>query len=69
MERAGRWISSNHAGGVIMVEASKQVFAPTNRGHTARLRNPLRILDGVPSPAAGRVRRQNRPIISQLQNR
>lgn len=62
MERAGRWMSSHYAGGVIMVEASKQVFAPTKRGHAARMRNPLRILDGVPSPATGRVRRQKRPL-------
>ncbi len=68
VERAGRWMSSHYAGGVIMVEASKQVFAPTKRGHAARMRNPLRILDGVPSPATGRVRRQKGPSISQMQN-
>jgi SAM-dependent methyltransferase len=53
-ERVGRkapWL----AGGVLMVEASKQVYAPTRGGLGAVVRKPLSVLDGVrkgtPEPA------------------
>ena len=36
------------AGGVLMVEASKQVYAPTRGGLGAMVRRPLRALDGMP---------------------
>lgn len=52
-ERIGRklpWLS----GGVLLVEASKQVYAPTRGGIGAVVRRPLRVLEGmgqpVPSP-------------------
>lgn len=35
------------AGGVLMVEASKQVYAPTRGGLPAAVRRPLRVLEGV----------------------
>ena len=35
------------AGGVLMVEASKQVYAPTRGGLGAVVRRPLRVLEGV----------------------
>ncbi|MDP1575592.1 MAG: hypothetical protein Q8L76_02350, partial [Cypionkella sp.] len=35
------------AGGVLMVEASKQVYAPTRGGLGAAVRKPLRVLEGV----------------------
>ena len=44
--RAAPWL----AGGVLMVEASKQVYAPTRGGLAAKVRRPLRALDGIPSP-------------------
>jgi len=48
--RALPWL----AGGVLMVEASKQVYAPTRGGLGAVVRRPLRVLEGVgaavPSP-------------------
>ncbi len=59
VERMGRKLSNYYAGGVIMVEASKQTFAPTRPGLAARVRRPLRILDPVPH-VAGR-----NPIPSQ----
>ncbi|MFE3838559.1 methyltransferase domain-containing protein [Pseudogemmobacter sonorensis] len=51
-ERLGRrlpWLS----GGVLMVEASKQVYAPTRGGLRAAVRRPLRVLEGVGVPAPG----------------
>ena len=46
------------AGGVLMVEASKQAYAPTRGGLGAAVRSPLRVLEGVgkgnPEPALNR---------------
>jgi hypothetical protein len=58
-ERVGRrlpWLS----GGVLMVEASKQAYAPTQGGLFAVVRKPLKVLYGVrgapaPKPALGRA--------------
>jgi len=57
MEKMGRKLSNYYAGGVILVEASKQVYAPTRPGLVERVRRPMRILDGVatPVPSSGRV--------------
>jgi SAM-dependent methyltransferase len=45
-------------GGVLMVEVSKQVYAPTRGGLGAAVRRPLRVLEGVgkgaPEPAMNR---------------
>ena len=38
------------AGGVLMVEASKQVYAPTRGGLGAVVRRPLKVLEGVRQP-------------------
>ena len=43
--RVGPWL----AGGVLMVEASKQVYAPTQGGLRAAVKKPLRVLEGVGS--------------------
>lgn len=40
------------AGGVLMVEASKQVYAPTQGGLRAAVKKPLRVLEGVGQGAA-----------------
>jgi len=57
-ERIGRavpWL----AGGVLMIEASKQVYAPTRGGLGAIVRKPRRVLEGVgqqvpvPTPLTG----------------
>ena len=45
-ERIGRhmpWLS----GGVLMVEASKQVYAPTRGGLGAVVKRPLKVLEGI----------------------
>jgi SAM-dependent methyltransferase len=46
------------AGGVLMIEASKQVYAPTRGGLGALVRRPLKALEGVgqpvPAPQIGR---------------
>ncbi|MDR5654927.1 class I SAM-dependent methyltransferase [Ruixingdingia sedimenti] len=39
-----------YAGGVLMTEASKQVYAPTRGGLGAVVRRPLRVLEGVGQP-------------------
>lgn len=44
--RALPWL----AGGVLMIEASKQVYAPTRGGLGAAVRRPLRVLEGVGAP-------------------
>ncbi|TAG23237.1 MAG: hypothetical protein EAZ40_07505, partial [Rhodobacterales bacterium] len=38
-------------GGVLMVEASKQVYAPTRGGLGAAVRRPLKVLEGMGQPA------------------
>lgn len=54
-EGTGGRLSSLFRGGVHIVEASKQVYAPTRPGLGQMVRSPLRILEGatVPGPAAG----------------
>jgi hypothetical protein len=46
------------AGGVVMAEATKQVWAPTRGGLGALARRPLKVLEGVgkgaPEPALNR---------------
>jgi hypothetical protein len=55
IERAGRHMPLFAAGGVLMVEATKQVAAPTRSGLRVTSRAPIPILDGLPAPApAGR---------------
>jgi SAM-dependent methyltransferase len=57
-ERFGRSISWPLAGGVLMVEASKQVYARTPGGTPEAVRRPLKVLGGIarpsPEPASGR---------------
>ncbi|SMX31637.1 methyltransferase domain-containing protein [Actibacterium lipolyticum] len=50
-EKAGRQVSSYYAGGVLMVEVSKQVYRPTGIGVEEKRRSRLNVLDGI--PAAG----------------
>lgn len=49
-EKTGRKVSGHLAGGVLLVEASKQVFAPTRPGLPERVRRPLRVLEGMTQP-------------------
>ncbi|MBS9717215.1 class I SAM-dependent methyltransferase [Pseudohalocynthiibacter aestuariivivens] len=49
-EKGGRKISSYLAGGVLIVEATKQVFAPTKPGLPEAIRRPLNVLDGLTKP-------------------
>ncbi len=54
-EGTGRRLSSVFSGGVHIVEASKQVYAPTRPGLRQIVRRPLRVLEGAtqPGPVAG----------------
>ncbi len=58
-ERFGQTVSSHVAGGVLLVEARKQVYAPTQRGLPEAVRRPLEVLEGIgipaPKPASGRT--------------
>lgn len=51
-EAAGRRISSRFAGGVLIVEATKQVTAHPPSGLREAVRRPLRVLDGLTQPEA-----------------
>jgi SAM-dependent methyltransferase len=57
-ERHGRHLMPWRAGGVIMVEATRQVWAPTRGGLGAVVRAPFRVLEGAARPVAepGRAR-------------
>mgnify|MGYP002624555220 FL=1 len=50
-ERTGRKLSSAWAGGVLLVEVSKQVYAKP-RGLPEAVRRPLRVLEGIGQPEA-----------------
>ena len=49
-DAAGHRVSATLAGGVLMVEAKKQVEAPRRPGLPERVRRPLRVLDGIAQP-------------------
>jgi hypothetical protein len=51
-EGMGRRVSKSVAGGVLIVEASKQLEAPRKPGLPVAVRRPLRILDGIAQPGA-----------------
>lgn len=51
-EKAGRRIPTMVAGGVLMVEVSKQIPAPKRPGLSAAVRRPLRLLEGMKVPEA-----------------
>ncbi len=57
-ERAGHKLPLLAPGGVLIVEASKQMQAPVGPGLRARVKQPLQVLEGirggVPEPAQGR---------------
>jgi len=51
MEKGGRRISRGRAGGVILVEVSKDV-RPRTGGIAAAVKRPLRVLEGIATPEA-----------------
>jgi SAM-dependent methyltransferase len=51
-ESLGRALPMLIAGGVLMVEASKQVQAPVGPGLRAAVRKPLEVLEGIAKPEA-----------------
>jgi SAM-dependent methyltransferase len=51
-ERLGRAMPMVLAGGVLMVEASKQVQAPIKPGLSEAVRKPLKVLEGIAKPEA-----------------
>ena len=59
MEGIGRHIPVFKAGGVLMVEATKQVSAPTRPGLPEAVARPLKVLEGIgqPTPQPSRLGR------------
>lgn len=55
VERIGRNVSRRYAGGVLILEASKQTFMPRGNPVRDELRRPLRVLDAIPRPARDQV--------------
>ena len=55
IETTGKHIPFFRAGGVLMVEVSKQVIAPTRPGLTQAVKRPLRVLKPLAEPATSRV--------------
>ena len=51
-ERFGHRVSSVLAGGVLMLEVSKQVHAPQRPGLATAVRRPLKVLEALPKPTA-----------------
>ncbi len=49
-EKAGRRIAGGLMGGVLMVEATKQVYSPRPSGLREAVRRPLEALEGLPKP-------------------
>jgi len=49
-EKLGNRVSQRFAGGVLIVEVTKQVPAPPRTGLPEAIRRPLRVLDGITSP-------------------
>jgi SAM-dependent methyltransferase len=66
-EKVGNRLSRQIAGGVLMVEVSKQIPAPTRPGLGAMVRRPLVVLEGLTAPASepasGRVSDRKRPVL------
>jgi SAM-dependent methyltransferase len=56
-ERLGRSMPMLLAAGVLMVEATKQVQAPTRPGLRAAVRKPLEVLEGIAQPEPKPARR------------
>ena len=50
-EKFGQKVSGHLASGVLMIEASKQVYAPTQRGRAVKVSSPMRVLGGIGKPA------------------
>lgn len=50
MEATGRHLPALAAGGVLMVEASKQVAHPVRPGLAEAVRRPIRAIEGIPAP-------------------
>lgn len=61
-ERVGRRLPSSLAGGVIIVEATKHVYAPTRGGLTEAIKAPLEALGGLAKPAPKPVSQKTRQV-------
>lgn len=51
LEKFGRRASTYYAGGVLIVEATKQVYRPAGPGVVDVVKDPLRVLEGLPGPS------------------
>ncbi|WP_380053632.1 methyltransferase domain-containing protein [Falsihalocynthiibacter sp. SS001] len=55
LEKSGRKVSNYIAGGVLMIEATKQLQAPTRPGIPEAIKRPFDVLGGIKRPIGGRV--------------
>ncbi|KAA9008272.1 class I SAM-dependent methyltransferase [Histidinibacterium aquaticum] len=69
MEGVGRHIPVFKAGGVLMVEATKQVAPPMRPGLSEAVKRPLKVLEGIGTPAPEPSRRQTAWSISEATSR
>ncbi len=58
----GRRVLPWLAGGVLVVEASKQTYAPSRPGLREVVRRPLRVLEGLPAPVPAPVSSRNKGV-------
>lgn len=61
IEKVGVRLSPIYSGGVILLEVSKQTYTPKRLGLAERVRRPLRILEGNPTPVGASGRRDVQP--------
>ncbi|SLN69841.1 hypothetical protein [Roseisalinus antarcticus] len=61
MEGIGRHVPVFKAGGVLMVEVTKQVAAPTRPGLPEAVKRPLKVLEGIGTPVPEPSRMAGRP--------
>jgi SAM-dependent methyltransferase len=57
LESLGSRLPGQRGGGVLIVEASKRVYAPLGPGLAERVKRPLKVLEGAPQPAGVTGRR------------
>lgn len=60
LERVGRKMPTIYAGGVVIVEVSKQIPAPKRPGLAEAVKKPLTILDGLTNPVPKPAMRSSR---------
>ncbi|MEO1562995.1 MAG: class I SAM-dependent methyltransferase [Pseudomonadota bacterium] len=69
LERFRPKVPFSIAAGVLLVEATKQVFAPTKPGLAERVRKPLAVIEGLTNPAPKPVSSRSAKLVQSSGNR